>query len=108
MKKKKINKVIRNGLVAVIISPEFGAGWWTWNRDRIDMIFDPGLVDLLERKQPEDKILAYAILKWPDAFLGGVDELMIEWVLEGTEFKINEYDGSESIELKESDNWLTA
>lgn len=108
MKKKKINKVIRNGLVAVVFSPEFGAGWWTWNRDRIDMIFDPGLVDLLERKQPEDKILAYATLKWPDAFLGGIDELMIEWVLEGTEFKINEYDGSESIELKESDNWLTA
>jgi hypothetical protein len=108
MKKKKINKVIRNGLVAVIISPEFGAGWWTWNRDRIDMIFDPGLVDLLERRQSEDKILAYATLKWPGAYLGGIDDLTLEWVLEGTEFKINEYDGSESIELKESDNWITA
>jgi hypothetical protein len=108
MKKKKINKVIRNGLVAVIISPGFGAGWWTWNRDRMDMIFDPGLVDLLERKQKEDKILAYATLKWPGAYLGGVEDLTLEWVLEGTEFKINEYDGSESIELKESDNWLTA
>lgn len=108
MKKTKINKVIRNGLVAVIISPGHGAGWWTWNRDRIDMIFDPGLVDLLERKQPEDKILAYATLKWPGTYLGGIDDLTLEWVLEGTEFKINEYDGSESIELKESDNWLTA
>jgi hypothetical protein len=108
MKKKKINKVIRNGLVAVIISPGFGAGWWTWNRDRMDMIFDPGLVDLLERKQKEDKILAYATLKWPGAYLGGVEDLTLEWVLEGTEFKINEYDGSESIELKESDNWIKA
>jgi hypothetical protein len=27
---------------------------------------------------------------------------------EGTLFKVNEYDGSESIELKENDNWLVA
>jgi hypothetical protein len=35
-------------------------------------------------------------------------DLKVEWMPEGTLFKVNEYDGSESIELKENDNWLVA
>jgi hypothetical protein len=34
--------------------------------------------------------------------------LKVEWIPEGALFKVNEYDGSESIELKENDNWLVA
>ena len=28
-----MNKLIRDGKVAVLISPEYGAGWSTWNYD---------------------------------------------------------------------------
>jgi hypothetical protein len=34
--------------------------------------------------------------------------LKVAWIPEGTEFKVNEYDGSESIELKENTDWLIA
>jgi hypothetical protein len=34
--------------------------------------------------------------------------LTIAWVKEGTLFRITEYDGSEGIEFKENDGWMTA
>jgi hypothetical protein len=37
-----------------------------------------------------------------------MEDLKVAWIPEGTLFKINEYDGSESIELKENDNWILA
>jgi len=50
----------------------------------------------------------YVTLKYPNIFLGGMKDLAIAWVPEGSLFKINEYDGSESIELKESNKWIIA
>jgi hypothetical protein len=35
-------------------------------------------------------------------------DLKVEWIPEGTLFKVNEYDGSESIEYKENDQWMVA
>jgi homogentisate 1,2-dioxygenase len=35
-------------------------------------------------------------------------DLEVMWIPEGTLFKVNEYDGSESIELKENEDWLMA
>jgi hypothetical protein len=35
-------------------------------------------------------------------------DLEIVWLDVGTEFRINEYDGSESVEVKEEMLWLTA
>jgi hypothetical protein len=35
-------------------------------------------------------------------------DLEVEWMPVGTEFKINEYDGAESIEYKENNNWIVA
>jgi hypothetical protein len=102
-----MNKVVRDGKVAVLYSPGFGAGWYTWNQEHPELIFDPGIVDLLENNKQEE-LLAYVTLKWPDLYLGGLDDLTIFWMNQGTQFKINEYDGSESIEFKENIMWLTA
>lgn len=102
-----MNKVIRDGKVAVLYSPEFGAGWSTWNTEYPELMFDPGVVDLLERNQ-QDELLAYVNLKWPDAYLGGMGQLKIAWLPEGTQFRIAEYDGSESIETKDGMGWITA
>ena len=41
-------------------------------------------------------------------YIGGADDLRIEWMPIGTEFKIDEYDGAESILYKENDWWLKA
>jgi hypothetical protein len=102
-----MEKVIRDGQVAVVYSPDYGAGWYTWNTEHPDMMFDPTVVNyVLEGKV--DQIKAYAALKWPDAYLGGLDDLKVQWLPEGTAFRIHEYDGNESIEVKENLNWQIA
>lgn len=116
---KKLRKEIRNGLVAVLYSPGYGAGWSTWNFEHGDqLIFDPSVVYMVEEMnavEDEDSkqswvenILAYCKRTYPDGYFGGADDLQIEWIPEGTMFKINEYDGSETIEYKENDYWKVA
>lgn len=101
-----MNKLVKDGKIAVLISPGFGAGWYTWNYEYPDMLFDSGLVDLV-LKGDKEQMLAYATVKWPDAYLGGIGDLAVEWVDQGQQIKINEYDGSESIEYRDSDDWIT-
>jgi hypothetical protein len=101
-----VNKLIKDGKVAVLISQDFGAGWSTWNREQLDMLFDAGLADLVLKGDPE-QILAYATVKWPNAYLGGLEDLTVVWVEQGQLIKINEYDGRESIEYRDSDDWIT-
>jgi hypothetical protein len=103
-----MNKTIKDGRVAVLYSPGYGAGWSTWNPDHPEMIFDPGLVDLVLAGN-EEKILAYVTLRWTGAVVrSGVDDLEIEWVPEGVEFVIEEYDGAETIVFKNEVKWITA
>ena len=102
-----MEKVIRDNNVAVVYSPGFGAGWYTWNQEYPDMVYDPTVVFYVEQGR-KDELLAYCQLKWPDAYLGGADSLKIEWLPLGTEFRIHEYDGSENIEVKENLDWIIA
>ena len=102
-----MEKYIKDGQVAILYSPGFGAGWYTWNTDRQDLIYCPFIVEKILNKEPlidseiEQKIGSAV-------YLGGLKDVKIKWVDQGTLFKINEYDGSESIELKESNNWMIA
>jgi hypothetical protein len=41
-------------------------------------------------------------------YLGGMDNLEVQWVDEGKKFRIGEYDGSEGLEVFEETNWFTA
>jgi hypothetical protein len=102
-----MQKLQEDGKIAVLYSPSFGAGWYTWNREYPDMVFDPMLVRMVE-KEEYDKALTYATMRWPDAYFGGLEDLRVKWVPVGTLFRITEYDGNESIELKESDDWMVA
>lgn len=102
-----MDKVIFDGKVAIVYSPGYGAGWSTWNSGETDeMIFDKGLVDLI-LQGTKDEVVEYCEKKWPDAYLGGTDQLSVKWLPVGTRFKIDEYDGSESI-VTVSDDWITA
>ena len=105
-----MDKFIKDGKVAIIYSPGFGAGWSTWNVefDDEELIFDPGLVDLIINKRPWDQVEAYVTLKWTGVYVGGLEEAVVEWVTIGTEFKITEYDGSESLQFRDSEVWLIA
>ncbi len=122
-KEKKLRKEIRNGLVAVLYSPGYGAGWSTWNgiRDAVsdeELIFEPQIVALTIQRdlgeitadQHFELVEAYCNQTWGEnaVYCGGVRDLEVLWIPEGTLFKINEYDGSESIEYKENDYWMVA
>ena len=105
----KMEKVVRNGLVAVLISPNFGAGWSTWNPLKPELLFDPAVVAMVEDGTDFKTIEAYCEAKYPPhGYFGGADDLVIEWVPVGTQFKVHEYDGSETLEVKEAMEWITA
>ena len=101
-----MEKVIRDGKVGVLVSPFFGAGFSTWGYPT-EAIFDPTLIELVENQKIQ-KAVDYCESKWPDEYSGGVQNLKVVWVPEGSEFVIEEYDGAESLMLKEKYNWITA
>ena len=108
-----MNKVIRDGKVAVIVSPGFGAGWSTWSyrgeEDYRDfMLFDPTLVDMIERSESAETIETYVTFVHPGTYCGGADDLTIQWLPVGTAFRIHEYDGAESVEIRDDMNWTIA
>ena len=108
-----MNKVVRDGKVAVLFSPGFGAGWYTWNllqEKSEQMIFDPVIVQILESQSEtwKDQIFEYASEEYPDAYLGGLDDLCFDWVPVGTKFYIDEYDGRETIVTEKDLKWMTA
>jgi hypothetical protein len=103
-----MEKVVRNGLVAVLVSPGFGAGWSSWNPLKPELLFDPAVVGMVEDGTNSETIEAYCEAKYPDGYFGGADDLVIEWVPVGTQLRVHEYDGSETLELKDAMNWITA
>jgi hypothetical protein len=104
----KMEKVIKSGLVAVLISPNFGAGWSTWNQLKPELLFDPVIVGMVEDGTDSKTIEAYCEAKYPDGYFGGADDLEVKWIPVGTQFRIHEYDGSETLELKDVLPWIIA
>ena len=101
-----MEKVIRDGKVAVLYSPGYGAGWYSWNTNHPECLFDPNVVAMVEAGQ-HDQIEAYCKTAYgTDLYPGGAEQLKIEWLPVGTLFKIQEYDGHESIEYQDSPGWL--
>ena len=101
-----MNKVIKDGKVAVLISYGFGAGFHSYGAP-IEAIFDPKLVELVESEN-FDGAEEYVMNTYPDVYTGGVGDLVVVWVDEDEDFIINEYDGSETIQLKNKTEWITA
>ena len=101
-------KVKRDGKVAVLVSPGYGAGWSTWNTEYAEqLIFNPKLVELVEagRQAEITNDLVKELLNLTEdesVYVGGASDLQIEWIPEGTVFWIDEYDGSESLHTDHS------
>lgn len=102
-------RVVRAGFVAVLYSPGYGAGWYSWHRKE-ELLFDPNIVQMVLEDRKDD-IEDYVMAKYPnedDPYMGGADDLQIEWVPLGEKFRIDEYDGAENVVLASRENWLTA
>jgi len=104
-------KVIEDGLVAVLYSPGFGAGWYTWNYSTPECLFDPEIVELVRSGADTAEIEELARSKWDNGddyfYPGGADNLTVMWLPEGSRFRIEEYDGSENIVTENDQEWLT-
>ena len=96
-----MEKVIRDGKVAVVYSPGYGAGWYTWNKDHKELIFSPKIVNMIEsnRKSEMDEDWIKENLGIENMYASKNANLTIAWLDEGTAFTIDEYDGNESIEI---------
>ena len=44
------NRYYRDGKIAVLISPGYGAGWYSWNTEHRECIFDKDIVELVLKK----------------------------------------------------------
>jgi hypothetical protein len=102
-----MNKLVRDGMVAVLYSPDYGSGWYTWNQDYPEILFDPAIVKLVEENK-WDELKTYVTLKYPKLYTGGIVDLKVALIPEGAMFRIAEYDGAESIELKDDADWFVA
>jgi len=90
------------GEVAVAVSGGYGAGWSTWNPDvnPMDKKYNQLILD-------GDIDKAIKLAKSEGHFTGGLEDCSIKWVDEGERFRIDEYDGSESL-IFEDDLYLEA
>ena len=123
----KVERYINeDGKVGVLISGGYGAGWSTWadSKDREFFLFDRGLVALALDKEaangPFDKTTQWLIemnteeledyLKESgiDSFTGGWAGVYVKWMDPGTEFIVEEYDGSESLRYRDNEDWMSA
>lgn len=95
-----MEKVIRDGKVAVLISTGFGAGWYTWNSNHKELLFSPKIVEMVEQGKAnqinEDWVRENLGIE--DIYCGGASDLEIHWLPVGTVFRVDEYDGSESLQ----------
>lgn len=89
--------------IGIIYSPGYGAGWSTWGCE--EMALDQELAKAISEGKSYNEIYAIAIKNWPNEYMGGLGDCVVEWVDKGTQFKIEEYDGSESITFNHGDYW---
>ena len=102
-----MEKVVRNGKVAVLVSPGFGAGWYTWNREHPECLYDADMVAWVEggKEGPMPDLED----KYGSGFYnGGGRDLIIYWIDQGEQFRVDEYDGSESLVFGSEEKWITA
>lgn len=104
-----MEKVERDGKVAVLVSPGVGAGWSTWadEEPRDAVCMDARVVNAFLEGGPQ-AAAAMAESLWPDFYTGGARDLKVEWLPKGTVFEIEEYDGSETLHVIGSRDYLVA
>jgi hypothetical protein len=94
-----MEKVIRDGKVAVLRTDDYGSGWFSEHGHQV-LLFHPKLVELVEQGRHSGITLELCkelLGKDEYIYCGGVSTLVVEWLPEGTKFHVNEYDGLESI-----------
>lgn len=108
-----VDKLVKDGKVAILISPGFGAGWSTWaGNDALaeQILYDPDIVQMVLDEKPYDELEKFVEEKYADTYVytGGLHDIVVYWLDVGTKFRVTEYDGSEGIMTQEEAFWYTA
>lgn len=91
--------------IGIIVSGGYGTGWSTWGEP--ELALDQKLANLIET-EPYEKWEQYCKETYPEEYLGGLEDCSVTWVEKGTRFRIEEYDGSESLILEHTQSWQIA
>ncbi len=123
--------VLEDGHVAVILHRDYGGGWSTgyYSEHSHQLIFDSRLVlyllsneykTLFNTRKPITEAATHAYQKlmssiFPDMELFNNDsnartfaKLAVDFIPENTLFRITEYDGAESVEILDMNNYISA
>lgn len=105
-----MDKIEKDGKVAVLYSPFFGAGWST---QAFDFNFQESLCMDARIVGPflaGDKAYAIAAAKalFPALCISSADSLKVMWIEKGKVFEIKVYDGRESIHVIGDRQYMTA
>ena len=109
--------------IAVLVSPGYGAGWSTWNDDTL--AYDKRVVEFWLAHKDNEKFMEeidsfsyyekvpalkeaedfFKSIGYSHIYFGGFNQIELEWVPIGCRWRIDEYDGSESLEILSMDNY---
>ena len=110
--KFNVKTLVEDGMMAVAVSHGFGAGWGSW--EGLELAVDKRVIEVIQAYQASKitydeatKAIDY-FYPYRDIYYGGFDDIRIEWVPLGEIFRINEYDGAESIVVFNDDAWIQA
>ena len=118
------------GLVPVLYSPGFGAGWYTsFDPENApeEVIFDSRLVQFVASEEfsrlfnsqqyhfhegnENEHVFCDIMMDWfglTGVYAGGFSQLKIQLIPKNTQFRIQEYDGAESVEIFNPSRYFVA
>lgn len=96
-----------NDELGVLVSDGFGAGWSTWNEK--ELAYDKRIVEKFLENVSSDEMRNFVeSLGYARPYMGGYEDIELEFIPRGTVFRIHEYDGLESIETLEDMDMIVA
>jgi hypothetical protein len=103
-----MNKVVRDGRVAVLVSSGHGTGWYTLNREYKECLYHPDIIALVERGATPTAIENKAEELWPDGLWIGAEGLEVKWIPQGYLFDIFLYEAGEYVVTERDHPWQEA
>ena len=92
-------KLEKDGKIAVVYSPGFGAGWSSWHiGDAEGLLFDREIAEAV-LSGDRGEAVEIAQRKYGSTCWDGGRSLDVAWVPKGARFEISEYDGAESVRV---------